>query len=136
MLPEFQTQLTMCSLKTMAPRASRNPTRLNISARSFTGPAAPDRTGLAGGSEKRTFPVVDRPHGIKTAPPGVDAKTKADIPRIGLTMFLAIAAVLVILWVLGFIVFHVAGALIHLLIVLAVISLIVHFVMGRKTAGA
>ena len=51
-------------------------------------------------------------------------------------MFLAIAAVLVILWALGFIVFHVAGALIHLLIVLALIAVIVHFVMGRKTAGA
>jgi 4-hydroxybenzoate polyprenyltransferase len=80
--------------------------------------------------------VVDRPRGIKTAPLGVGAKTKADIPRIGLTMFLAIAAVLVILWALGFIVFHVAGALIHLLIALALIAVIVHFVMGRKTAGA
>lgn len=86
--------------------------------------------------EKRTFLVVDRPRGIKTAPLGVGAKTKADIQRIGLTMFLAIAAVLVILWALGFIVFHVAGALIHLLIVLALIAVIVHFVMGRKTAGA
>jgi hypothetical protein len=80
--------------------------------------------------------VVDRPRGIKTAPLGVGAKTKADIPGIGLTMFLAIAAVLVILWALGFIVFHVAGVLIHLLIVLALIAVIVHFVMGRKTAGA
>ena len=80
--------------------------------------------------------MVDRPRGIKTAPLGVGAKTKADIPGIGLTMFLAIAAVLVILWALGFIVFHVAGVLIHLLIVLALIAVIVHFVMGRKTAGA
>ena len=51
-------------------------------------------------------------------------------------MFLAIAAVLVVLWALGFIVFHVAGALIYLLIILAVISVIVHFVMGRRTARA
>lgn len=49
-------------------------------------------------------------------------------------MFLAIAAVLVVLWALGFIVFHVAGALIHILIVLAIISVIVHFVRGRKAA--
>jgi hypothetical protein len=50
-------------------------------------------------------------------------------------MFLAIAAVLVVLWALGFIVFHVAGAFIHLLIVLAVIAVIVHFVTGRRTAA-
>ena len=42
--------------------------------------------------------------------------------------------VLVIAWVCGFTVFHVAGALIHLLLVLAVISLILHFVMGARTA--
>ncbi len=47
-------------------------------------------------------------------------------------MFLAAAAVLIILWVLGFLVFHVAGFLIHLLIILAVISVIVHFVTRRR----
>ena len=39
--------------------------------------------------------------------------------------------VLLIAWIGGFTVFHVAGGLIHLLLVLAVISLIVHFVTGR-----
>ena len=34
----------------------------------------------------------------------------------------------------GFTMFHVAGGLIHLLLVLAVISLVLHFVMGRRTA--
>jgi hypothetical protein len=37
-----------------------------------------------------------------------------------------------VLWLLGFTVFHVAGGLIHLLIILAVISLIMHFVRGRS----
>jgi hypothetical protein len=41
--------------------------------------------------------------------------------------------VLLIAWLGGFTVFHVAGALIHLLLVLAVISLILNFVMGRRT---
>jgi hypothetical protein len=41
--------------------------------------------------------------------------------------------VLLIAWLGGFTVFHVAGALIHLLLVLAMISLILHFVMGRRT---
>jgi hypothetical protein len=43
-------------------------------------------------------------------------------------MLLAIAIILAVLWVLGFVVFHVAAGLIHILIVLAVIALIVHFV--------
>lgn len=42
--------------------------------------------------------------------------------------------VLLIAWLGGFTVFHVAGGLIHLLLVLAVISLIMHFIMGRSAA--
>jgi len=42
--------------------------------------------------------------------------------------------VLLIAWIMGFGVFHVAGALIHLLLLFAVISLILHFVMGRRVA--
>jgi Family of unknown function (DUF5670) len=40
--------------------------------------------------------------------------------------------VLLIAWLGGFTVFHVAGGLIHLLLVLAVISLILHFVLGPR----
>lgn len=43
-------------------------------------------------------------------------------------------AILLIAWIGGFTVFHAAGGLIHLLLVLAVISLIMHFVMGTRTA--
>jgi hypothetical protein len=42
-------------------------------------------------------------------------------------MFLALFAILLVLWLLGFFAFHVAGGLIHILIVIAVISLVVHF---------
>lgn len=42
--------------------------------------------------------------------------------------------VLLIAWIGGLSVFHVAGGLIHLLLVLAVISLILHFVLGKRTA--
>lgn len=42
--------------------------------------------------------------------------------------------VLVIAWIGGLTVFHVAGGLIHLLLVFAVISLILHFVLGARTA--
>jgi hypothetical protein len=49
-------------------------------------------------------------------------------------MFLILFAILLILWLLGFIAFHVAGALIHLLLILAVISLVLHFVRGSRVA--
>ena len=45
--------------------------------------------------------------------------------------FLMLFMVLFVAWVLGGFVFHVAGGLIHILLVVAVISLIVHFVRGR-----
>jgi hypothetical protein len=51
----------------------------------------------------------------------------------GGNVFLTIAAVLVVLWILGFGVFHVAGGLIHLLVVVAIISVIWHFLAGRRT---
>lgn len=43
-----------------------------------------------------------------------------------------IAAILVVLWLLGFFAFHVAGGLIHLLLVIAVVMVILHFVTGRR----
>ncbi len=49
-------------------------------------------------------------------------------------MFIAIFGVLLVLWLLGFLAFHIAGGLIHILLVLAVISLVVHFVSGRSAA--
>ena len=42
--------------------------------------------------------------------------------------------ILLIAWLGGFTVFHVAGGLIHLLLVFALISLVLHFVMGRSAA--
>lgn len=46
--------------------------------------------------------------------------------------FLGIAIVLFILWIGAFVFFHVAGFLIHILLILAVISLVVHLFSGRK----
>ena len=47
-------------------------------------------------------------------------------------MLLTIAIIILILWLLGFLAFHVASPLIHLLLVIGVIVLIVHFVRGRS----
>jgi Family of unknown function (DUF5670) len=45
--------------------------------------------------------------------------------------FLIAFIVLFLAWVVGWLAFHVAGGLIHLLLIVAVISLIVHFLRGR-----
>lgn len=49
-------------------------------------------------------------------------------------MFLILAIVLVVMWLGGFVMFKSAGLLIHLLLLLAVVSLIMHFVSGRRAA--
>ena len=48
-------------------------------------------------------------------------------------MFLILAVVLIVLWLGGFTVMHVSGGLIHLLLLFALISVIVHFISGRRT---
>lgn len=47
-------------------------------------------------------------------------------------MLWIVAAVLVVLWLLGFFAFHIAGALIHLLLVVAVVVVIYNFFMRRR----
>ena len=51
-----------------------------------------------------------------------------------ISMFLTLFAILLVMWLLGFFAFHVAGGLIHLLLIIAVISLLVHFFRGRSAA--
>jgi len=48
-------------------------------------------------------------------------------------MLWAIFVIILVLWILGFSL-HVAGSLIHLLLVLALIVLIINLVSGRRTA--
>jgi len=48
-------------------------------------------------------------------------------------MLLALAVVLAVAWILGFGVFHVASMGIHVLVVLALISLVVHLVRGSTS---
>jgi len=43
-------------------------------------------------------------------------------------MWAIVAIVLVIFWVLGFVVFHVSSLLIHILLLIALVSLVFHFV--------
>ncbi|EHJ59376.1 lmo0937 family membrane protein [Novosphingobium pentaromativorans] len=47
-------------------------------------------------------------------------------------MLWTIAVILFVLWLLGFLAFHVASGLIHLLLVLAVIVVVYQLVTGRR----
>jgi hypothetical protein len=49
-------------------------------------------------------------------------------------MYLLLALILVLIWIGSFVLYHVTGFLIHLLLIFAVISLVLHFVRGKKTA--
>jgi hypothetical protein len=49
-------------------------------------------------------------------------------------MFLSLFVVLLVMWLLGFFAFHAAGGLIHILLIVAVISLLVHLFRGRSMA--
>jgi len=44
--------------------------------------------------------------------------------------FLGLALLLLVLWLGGFLFFHVASGLIHLLLLFAIISVVVHFFTG------
>jgi uncharacterized protein DUF5670 len=47
-------------------------------------------------------------------------------------MFIILFVVLLAAWLLGWVGFHVAGGLIHLLLIVALIVLILDFVRGRR----
>lgn len=47
--------------------------------------------------------------------------------------FMVIALLLLILWAGGFLMFHVASGLIHLLLLFAVISFVAHLMLGSRT---
>ena len=49
-----------------------------------------------------------------------------------LNLLWAVAVALVILWALGFFAFHVAGGLVHLLLVVAVVCVLLRVITGRR----
>jgi hypothetical protein len=49
-----------------------------------------------------------------------------------MSIFTILFVILLIGWVLGWGVFHVTGGLIHLLLIIALISLVLHFVRGPR----
>jgi hypothetical protein len=47
-------------------------------------------------------------------------------------MLWTIAVILFVLWLLGFFAFHVAGGLIHILLVIAIIVIVYRLITGRR----
>jgi len=47
-------------------------------------------------------------------------------------IWLALAALLLLVWIGSFVMYHVAGFLIHLLLIFAVISLAIHLFTGNR----
>ena len=47
-------------------------------------------------------------------------------------MLIVVAIILLVLWLLGFLVFHIAGGLIHIVLVVAVIMFVVNLRRGRS----
>jgi hypothetical protein len=58
----------------------------------------------------------------------------ADLEGLGMSIFMILFILLLLAWIFSWGVFHVAGALIHLLLVVAVIMLIIHFVRAGARA--
>jgi hypothetical protein len=46
-------------------------------------------------------------------------------------MLAFIAAVLIVLWLLGFFAFHVSTGVVHVLLIIGIVMLILHFLRGR-----
>jgi len=49
-------------------------------------------------------------------------------------MLLTLFVILLVMWLLGLFAFHIAGGLIHILLIIAVICLLAHLFTGRSMA--
>ena len=52
-----------------------------------------------------------------------------------MSIFTILFVILLIAWLLGWTVFHVASGLIHILLIVALISLVLHFVRGGRSVA-
>jgi hypothetical protein len=68
--------------------------------------------------------------GIANAPATAWLDTKSRIQKKEICMFLILAIVLLVVWGVGSLAFHAVGAVIHLLLAFALVSVVVHFVRG------
>ncbi len=52
----------------------------------------------------------------------------------GMPVLLTIGIIALLVWIFGFLVFHIAGGLIHIALIIAAVLIIWHFVRGRAHA--
>jgi Flp pilus assembly protein TadB len=70
---------------------------------------------------------------LPITPEAALSQEQVTLPAPEASMFLTIALALFVIWVLCLLVFKVTAGAIHLLVAIAVIAFIVHFIRGRKT---
>jgi hypothetical protein len=71
----------------------------------------------------------------KQPPPPCRTRTPEAVnPEVIVSIFTILFVILLVAWILGWGVFHVASGLIHILLIVAIISLILHFVRGSTSA--
>src|SRR5205823_8140659 len=95
-------------------------------------PARPDRAAPVRPRQIRS--VTARPSSGRALSDGEVGRRHAPAPvtrRNAMLMLLAV--ILAVAWILGFGVYHVASAAIHILLVLALVSIVLHFVRGVGT---
>ena len=80
---------------------------------------------LADGMPDATIPIGQFPQRCQLA-------SKVGRPRKGITMFIALAVILALAWILGFAIFHIASVAIHVLVLAAIVSVVVHFLRRGK----
>ena len=94
-------------------------------------------THYTGCCDRRIF-IFNPSNALRTMKLSMDSRGVCGISatrkRAALPMFLILAVVLVVMWLGGFVMFKSAGLLIHLLLLFAIISLILHFVTGSRSA--
>jgi len=66
----------------------------------------------------------------KAFPVGARSRVKGVKEMLGI-----IAAVLIVLWLLGFLAFHVSSSVIHVLLVIGIVMLLAHFFRGRTATS-
>lgn len=92
----------------------------------------PNRTGQMSplGGEREAPPSTGGPtYALRRS----TARTAAPHPTENSHMLLYLAIALFVLWALGFLAFHITVAAFHVILLVAVIALIMHFVRGRAS---
>jgi hypothetical protein len=78
--------------------------------------------------------IVRRLPDVREATRVATFRVEDELFRPGGFVLALIGLVLLVMWLLGFVAFHVTTGVIHILLVLAVISIIMHFLRGRTVA--